>query len=404
MVDVGSPLPANLPGSADIAMAGLALASIAYLGLALWRASRYGLRESARRALLPPITVLKPVCGAEPELYRCLRSFCLQDYPAFQLIFGVRDAADPAVAAIERLIAEFPDRDLTLVVDARIHGSNLKVSNLVNMYRAAKHDVIVVSDSDVIVGPDCLAQLVGPLADARVGAVTSLYKGAPLAGLASQLGALYINDWFLSSAIVDAGMREVAYCFGPLTAIRRAALEAAGGFGRLAFHLADDFLLGRRIAASGYRVLLSTCIVDVVVAETVRSLFPHELRWARTVRTLKPLEHALSLVTHPLPVLLLLFAFSPTIWAAGMIALALGLRIALHCVMALRFSSDRTIRPWLVPIRECLCFAVWVASLLGSGVRWREQRFAIGPGGTLVPRELLGTPGAPWRKRAAEAA
>src|SRR5579864_3909845 len=404
MLSMVWPLPADLPGSADIVMAGLALASIAYLSLALWRAGSYVRREGADGAFLPPLTVLKPVCGAEPELYRCLRSFCLQDYPALQLIFGVRDADDPAVAVIERLIAEFPDRDLTLVVDARIHGSNLKVSNLVNMYRAAKHEVIVVSDSDVIVERDCLAQLVAPLGDAGVGAVTSLYKGAPLAGIASQLGALYINDWFLSSAIVDAGMRDVAYCFGPLTAIRRKALDAAGGFDRLAFHLADDFLLGRRIAAAGYRVLLSDYVVDVVVAETVRSLFPHELRWARTVRTLKPVEHALSLVTHPLPLLLLLFALSPTVWAAGMIALALALRIALHCVMVRRFSSERTIRPWLVPIRECLCFAVWLASFLGSSVRWREQYFVIGPGGTLVPRELLGSPAAPLRKRAAEVA
>ena len=404
MLNVMWPLSADLPGSADIVMAGLALASIAYLSLALWRTGGYVLRRGAGGSFLPPVTVLKPVCGAEPELYRCLRSFCLQKYPAFQIIFGVRDAADPAVAVIERLIVEFPDLDLTLVVDARVHGSNLKVSNLVNMYRAAKHAMIVVSDSDVMIERDCLAQLVAPLADARVGAVTSLYKGAPLAGFASQLGALYINDWFLSSAMVDAGMRDIAYCFGPLTAIRREALDAAGGFSRLAFHLADDFLLGRRIAAQGYRVLLSDCIVDVVVAETVRSLLPHELRWARTVRTLKPLEHALSLATHPLPLLLLLFALDPTVWAGGMIALALALRIALHCVMARRFSSDGAIRPWLVPIRECLCFAVWVASFLGSSVRWREQRFAIGPGGTLVPRELLATPAAPLRKRAAEVA
>jgi ceramide glucosyltransferase len=382
----------------------LALASIAYLSLALWRAARYVPCVDTGGLSLPPLTILKPICGAEPELYRCLRSFCAQRYPQFQLVFGVRDAADPAIAIIERLIAEFPDRDLMLVVDGRVQGTNLKVSNLVNMHRAAKHDVIVVSDSDVIVDGDCLARLVAPLANNAVGAVTSLYKAAPLAGLASRLGELYINDWFLASAIVDAGMRDVAYCFGPLTAIRRTALDAAGGFGGLAFHLADDFLLGRRIAASGYRVILSDCIVDVVVAETFQSLFQHELRWARTVRTLKPLEHALSLVTHPLPLLLLLFAPSPTVWGASMIAFALALRVALHCVMARRFSPETAFRPWLMPIRECLCFAVWAASFFGRSIRWREQHFVIGPGGTLVPREILGTSVAHLRKRAAEAA
>ena len=391
-------------GSADFALVGLGFASIAYLSLALWRAAGFVLSQKVNGSFLPPVTVLKPVCGAEPELYRCLRSFCVQRYPEFQLILGVRDAGDPAIAIIKRLIAEFSDRDLMLVVDGQIHGSNLKVSNLVNMHRAAKHDVIVVSDSDVIVDGDCLAKLVAPLADGSVGAVTSLYKAAPLPGLDSGLGALYINDWFLASAIVDAGMRNVAYCFGPLTAIRRAARNAVGRFDRLAFHLADDFLLGRRIVASGYRVLLSNCVVDVVVAETFRSLFSHELRWARTVRTLKPLEHALSLVTHPLPPLLLLFAASPTLWAANLIALALLLRVALHCVMARRFSPGTAPRPWLVQIRECLCFAVWLASFLGSDIRWREQRFAIGPGGTLVPLGVLGPTAVPLRKRAAEAA
>jgi ceramide glucosyltransferase len=394
----------GMVGFADLVLAGLGFASVAYLSLALWRAAGFVQRRSAGASFLPPLTVLKPVCGAEPELSRCLRSFCVQSYPEYQVIFGVRDAGDPAIKVIKRLIAEFPERDLMLLVDGRIHGSNLKVSNLVNMYRAAKHDAIVVSDSDVIVDRDCLTKLVAPLEDGSVGAVTSLYKAAPLPGLASGLGALYINDWFLASAIVDAGMRDVAYCFGPLTAIRRAALYAAGGFDRLAFHLADDFLLGRRIVTSGYRVLLSDCIVDVVVAETLRSLFSHELRWARTVKTLKPLEHALSLVTHPLLPLLLLVAASPTLWAANLIALTLVLRVALHVVMARRFSPETALRPWLVPIRECLCFAVWAASFLGNGIRWREQRFAIGRDGTLVPLAALGTAAVPLRKRAAEVA
>lgn len=380
----------------------LAAAAIVYLLLALWRVSRYRPPDSGSAAELPAVSVLKPICGAEPELYRCLRSFCEQDYPALQLVFGVAAEDDPAIAVVERLMGEFGDRDLALVVDDRIHGTNLKVSNLINMYRVAKHSVLVVSDSDTLVRRDCLRRVVAPLADPAAGAVTCLYKAAALPGLASRLGALFINDWFLSSAIVDAGLRDVAYCFGPVTAVRRAALEAAGGFGRLAYHLADDFLLGRRIAAAGYRVRLSDVIVDTVVAESFASLFQHELRWARTVRTLKPAEHFLSVVTHPLPLLILLLLASPSMLDAAALAAAMGLRMALHVALGRRFHPGERLRPWLVPLRECLCFGIWAASFLGNSIRWRQRRFVIGRGGMLVPLPVAAR--ATLAKRAAEAA
>jgi ceramide glucosyltransferase len=386
--------------------AGLAIgsAAIAYLLLALRRVAAYRISPGPWPRALPPLTVLKPLCGAEPGLYECLRSFCEQDYPTLQLVFGVRDAADPAIAVVERLIAEFRHRDFRLVIDERVHGTNLKVSNLVNMYRAAKHDMIVVSDSDTLIPRDCLARVVAPLSDSRVGAVTCLYKAAPIGGLASTLGALFVNDWFLSSAMVDAGLRDVTYCFGPVTALRRVALEAAGGFGRLAFHLADDFLLGRRVAAAGYRVVLSDCIVDTVVAETFCSLFQHELRWARTVRTLKPAEHAFSVVTHALPLLLVLLLPSGTLLGIAVVVTALTLRLILHGLVIRRFCPGEPLRLWLVPIRECLCFAVWLASLLGRQIRWRQRRFVIAREGTLVPIEMATAPVPALRERATELA
>jgi ceramide glucosyltransferase len=369
----------------------LGLAAISYLLLALWRVWRYRVAPAGRApAALPPVTVLKPICGGEPGLYRCLKSFCTQDYPQLQLVFGVREADDPAIAVVERLIDEFPELDIALVVDRRQHGTNLKISNLINMYPAAKHDVIVVSDSDTLVSRDCLIRVVAPFADPATGAVTCLYKAAPLGNLASRLGALFINDWFLSSAIVDAGMREVAYCFGPVTAVRRAALEAAGGFGRLAFHLADDFLLGRRIAAAGYRVRLSDHVVDTIVAESFGSLFQHELRWARTVRTLKPSEHFLSVVTQPLPLLLLLLLPRLSPLGGAILGTAIGLRLMLHVLLAARFRSGEPLSLALVPVRECLCFVVWMASFFGNDIRWRQRRFAIGHGDLLADFAHLG--------------
>jgi ceramide glucosyltransferase len=374
-------------GVGELAGGVIAAASIVYLLLALWRVMRYRLPAGPSPGGLPPVTVLKPICGAEPGLYDCLRSFCEQDHPRTQLIFGLRDPADPAIPVIRRVIKKFPALDLALVIDPEIHGTNLKVSNLINMQRAAKHDIIVVSDSDTRIGRHDLCRVAARFDDERTGAVTCLYKAAPLGGMASRLGALFINDWVLSSAIVDAGLRDVAYCFGPLTAIRREALRQIGGFDRLASQLADDFLLGRLIAAKGWKVRLSECIVDTMVAESFGSLLRHELRWARTVKTTRPVEHFLSVVTEPLPLLLVLLLPNASLWGIAALALSMSLRAALHVVVQRRFRPGEALMPWLLPLRECLCFGVWAWSFLGRQVHWRQRRFAIGAGGRLIALE-----------------
>lgn len=376
----------------------LAAGSAAYLLLAMWRVatSRFETapEQPSAPAFLPPVTVLKPLCGAEPRLYECLRSFCEQDYPELQIVFGVGDSGDGAIPVVKRLIAEFPGRDLALVIDGGVHGSNLKVGNLVNMARLAKHDIIAVSDSDILVTRDCLARFVTPFADASIGAVTCLYKAAPSSGLASKLGALFINDWFLPSAMVDAGMRDVTYCFGPLSAVRRDALESIGGFTRLASQLADDFMMGHLIAASGYKVRLSHVVPSTVVAENFRSLFWHELRWARTVKTVKPGEYFLSVMMEPLPVVAALLLPYPFLGGWAVLAAVVMLRVALHCLLDARFRFDYPICPWLLPLREGMCFAVWVASYLGSDIRWRHRRFSIGSDGELIRLPMPAQPAA----------
>jgi ceramide glucosyltransferase len=364
---------------------GLVLAGLSagYLGLAVYRVLGWRAPPLCPHACRPPVTILKPLCGAEPELYACLRSFCEQDYPDLQVIFGVTDANDGAVPIVERLIAEFPGRDVSLVVDSTVHGANLKVGNLVNMARIAKHDVLVISDSDTRIGRDCIERVVAPLGDPGTGAVTCLYKGAPVPGFTSKLGALFINDWFLASAVVDARLREVTYCFGPVSAVRRDALDAIGGFAGLASHLADDFMMGRLIAEAGYRVRLADVIVDTVVAETWPSLFTHELRWARTVKAVKPGEHFLSGITEPLPLVVLLLLNQGVLGWSTITGLVV-LRMVLHMALRTRFDLGRP-APWLVPLRECLCFVVWVASFCGSNVRWRNRDYAIGAGGQIIP-------------------
>ncbi|HXP29570.1 MAG TPA: bacteriohopanetetrol glucosamine biosynthesis glycosyltransferase HpnI [Stellaceae bacterium] len=367
----------------------IAAASIGYLVTAIFVVARWRIPANPAIGHAPPVTVLKPLCGAEPKLYECLRSFCEQDYPELQVVFGVADASDGAIPVVRRLIAEFPERDLSLVIDGAQHGTNRKVSNLVNMDRGAKHDIVIVSDSDTCVGRDCVATVVAPFAEPATGAVTCLYRGASVGGVVSDMGALFINDWFLASAAVDAGMREVAYCFGPVTAVRRDALAAIGGFGALAGHLADDFLLGRLIDCAGYRVRLAAYLVDIVVAENVRSLIRHELRWARTVRTVKPGEHFLAGVMQPLPLIALLLLPHPGLGGGIVVAAAVLLRIVLHHLVRARFRIPAPPRPWLVPLRECLCFAIWAASFLGSTVRWRQCDFLIGRGGRLIPLHAM---------------
>ena len=188
----------------------------------------------------PPVTILKPLCGAEPETYACLRSFCDQEYPQFQIIFGVADAADPAVAVVRRLQREYPQLGLQLSIDRRQHGSNRKVSNLINMMPLVRHEILVLSDSDVCVRRDYLDRVIHPLRDGNVGIVTCAYQGRPRAGFWSLLGSLFINDWFVPSVRVAAFSGSRCFAFGATIAMRRDVLSHVGGFKSIANQLADD--------------------------------------------------------------------------------------------------------------------------------------------------------------------
>ena len=369
-----------------LAHAGLALAGIAYLLIALSVVQRSRLRaeNGTGPAFCPPATILKPLCGEEPGLYQCLRSFCLQDYPVYQIVFGIRDSDDKARAVVERLMAEFPHLDLTLVCDARIRGPNLKVSNLVNMMAACRHDIVVISDSDVLVDPRALAAAIAPLAESSVGAVTCLYAGTAMGGLAARLGAAYINDWFLPSALVDHALSGVDGCWGPLTAVRRTALADAGGLEALAGYLADDNRLGRLLRRAGWEVRLCRHVVHTMSSEaSLGELISHEMRWGRTVRTCRPSDHLLSLVTFPLPLLIALLAAAPTRWGAGLTILFVALRFVLHFAVRSRLPGPAKSSAWLLPLRELICFAVWAISLVGRRVTWRRRNYLITADGGL---------------------
>jgi ceramide glucosyltransferase len=366
-----------------------AMSSSAYLLIALWQVARY--KRSVAAAVAPTrlaVTVLKPLCGTEPRLAECLRSFCAAARPGFQLVFGVREADDPAIGVVEALRAEFPATDIALVVDPRLHGNNLKVSNLINMMAVARHDIIVVSDSDARIDPDGLDRLLAPFARPDVGAVTCLYRSSAARNLPSTLAGMFIDSWFLSSAVVDIGFWPVDYCYGPLSAVRREALDSIGGFAALADHLADDFMLGKRVARRGWQLALSDYVIDTVVAESWRSLLSHELRWARTVKTVRPSQHVMSLVMWGLPAAGLAF-FGPASIGAAAVGVPLALRLALHVLTRHRFRISARGPLWLVPVRELLCFAIWVASFASREVVWRDRRFRVSSSG------LMAAPGSP---------
>lgn len=359
----------------------LVLVSLAYSCVALFRVALFRLPEKPDGTFTPPVTLLKPVCGLEPEpaLFDCLRSFCEQDYPTYQVVFGVRDSNDPAVAVIERLLRELPHLDATLVIDARVYGANRKLSNLTNMFGAARHDILISADADGHVAPGYLRAVVAPFANPRVGAVTCLYRGRPLGGVWSFLGAAFINDWFLPSVLIALAMDKLRFLFGNTMAIRRDLLEEIGGFRGLTTYLADDYLIGRRVSELGFEVRLASCVVETVVSEPrLGKLFRHELRWGRTYRTVQPVGWYLSILTDT-TVLALLFLLtsggSPlALWLCGA---AIMLRLGLHAVVRRRFGMTGPDRLWLVPVRDLLSFAVRIASFFGRSLVWKNEHFVV---------------------------
>jgi ceramide glucosyltransferase len=364
------------------------LTSLGYTAVALWGVAAFARRRPQAGSIeRPPITVLKPICGLEPHLYDNLRSFFLQDYPNFQILFGVRDESDPAISVLERLMKEFPERATRLVVDPRVIGSNYKISNLANMLGQAHHDILVIADADCRVGPRYLADLAAAFADPKVGAVTCLYRGMPSGKrLPDRLGAMFVNEWFLPSVLVALSSAPLNYCFGATMAVRGGVLAQIGGIEALASYLADDFMLGRLVVDKGYRVALARHMVEITVAEpSLKALFSHELRWARTIRTVRPYSYAFSFVTDALPLSLLVgVATGLQDIGLGLIGAALVMRLLMHFVARAAFGTQGGVRPWLVPLRDVMTFAVRAASFVGRGVEWRQNRFSVQADGQLI--------------------
>jgi ceramide glucosyltransferase len=381
------PSPQSFATVFGTALAALAAGYTTLAGIALRRPAnpgRVGARQPGRETM-PAATILKPVCGAEHGLYERLRSFCEQRYPAFQIVFGVRDPDDPALDAVRRLQHEFPGLDLRIAADPSQHGTNGKVSNLINMMALTRHDYLVIADSDVQVPPDYLQRVIAPLTEEGVGIVTCPYRGVPRPGLWSLLGSMFVNEWFMPSVRVAALFGSRAFAFGATIALRRESLERIGGFAPLANRLADDYALGDLTRQQGLRTVLSELEVETSVDEGgLRDLLRHELRWLRTIRVVRPLGYALSGITFGLPVAILGTALARgTAGAVALLVVTAGARVMIDS--APRRSCSPLMQLWVIPLADLLAFALWCWSFATRQVQWRHTRFRVARDGTAQP-------------------
>jgi ceramide glucosyltransferase len=361
---------------------GLALA-----GLASFLQSRRRASELARPAdeYLPPVSILKPLKGVDPEIWESFCSHAEQDYPEFELIFGVSDANDPARDLVQRLKEKYPVRTIKLVVADRILGANVKVSTLAQMVREARYDVLLVNDSDIRVAADYLRQATAPLRDPQVGLVTCLYRGVAAGTLGSKLEALGIATDFapgvLSARLLEGGLR---FGLGSTLAFRRRELEAIGGFEAILDYLADDYELGRRIAATGKRVELAAATVATFLpAYTLGEFWRHQLRWWRTIRDARRWGYAGLLFTFGTPwAVLTVAAARGAAWAWVLFAATVAARLVSGLGTAVWALEDRGVAGnfLLLPLRDFITPVVWAAGLFGHRIHWRGDDFILKAG------------------------
>jgi ceramide glucosyltransferase len=366
------------------------VSSSAYYLICLWSAAaflRVGRTDKSVRPTeaLPPISILKPLKGTDPDIYASFRSHCVQDYPEYEIIFGVSDPADPAVASVEQLRREFPERRIQLVVCAEILGPNVKVSNLERMVQSARFEHLIVNDSDIRVEADYLQRIAAPLADTQVGMVTCLYRGAAAATAGSRLEALGISTDFCAGVLV-AQMLEGGLHFGlgSTLAFRRADLNRIGGFKSIVDFLADDYELGHRIASLGKRVVLSDLVVEThLPAYNWRGFLDHQMRWFRGVRDARRGGYIGLVSTFGIMwALIALATAGGALWSWSLLAGVLLLRIAMAVVVGKRVLRDGDVVGllWMLPVRDLIASAVWVVSFAGNTVTWRGDRFTLKDG------------------------
>jgi ceramide glucosyltransferase len=365
------------------------LPSLAYSLMTLSAVCAFFKREQRSGKISPPVSIIKPIKGLDAGSRQNLESFCLQDYPEFQIIFALHSPEDPCLPVIRQLIAAYPERDMDVVIDGTSHGANAKVSNLINAFPLARHDTIVIADSDISVAPDYLEKVTAHFSDPKTGLVTSLYRGANVHGAASAIEALGFSAEMVPNVIVAERLEGLSFALGASMAVRRKALESIGGFISLADYLADDYQLGNMIHRAGWRIVLSGDFVESVMQrESLADVLARQLRWCRTMRVSRPSGYLASGITHPFPALLLSIAvagFLPTFSAAALLYLVRG---SMLTFFSRSFIKDNLLPRylWLLPIRDALSTATWALAFLGNRVRWRGEIYTLKTDGKMARR------------------
>jgi ceramide glucosyltransferase len=370
----------------SIVAASLALCGVGFYALCVWSARRF-MRGGRKRGLTftPPVSILKPLRGVDPQMYESFRSHCVQDYPEYEIIFGVSEADDPAVEAVHRLMAEFPQCHIQLVVCPQELGNNRKLSNLVQMLPQAQYDHLLINDSDIYVTPDYLRRVMDPFKRPQVGMVTCPYRGIAANTLGSKLESIGISTDFIAGVLAARQIENgIHFALGSTLAITRPVLDAIGGLRPLVNYLADDFELGNRTSRAGFEVVLADVVVEThLPAYSFRGFFEHQLRWARSTRDSRRMGYIGLVLTFGLPWAILAVALSlGAWWSWGLLALALGLRCAVALQVGVGVVHDRSVSRhlWLLPLRDLIAFGVWFWSFADNKVRWRGDIFVLEDG------------------------
>ena len=336
--------------------------------------------SSQRLDFVPPVSILKPIRGLDRETYKNYSSFCVQDYPEFEILFCVSDERDPAVPVIKRLIADFPQRSIRLLMAAEEIGVSDKVNKLCRMARESRHDIVVVSDSDVRVDPGFLREVVNPFFDPQVGGVTCLYRGLTDGSFAADLEALGNSADFAPGVLVARLFGGLDFMLGAVMVSTKKHLAEIGGFESLADYFCDDYELGNRIASHGYRVELSRFAVDIVYPhETLADAFRHQLRWNLSIRYSRPWGHFGLIFSNWFPWAVLVGVLAPWKAAVAYVIIALLFRTLMALSVGARGMRDRLVsgKLWLLPVRDVFAFLVWVTSFFAQRIHWRDRLFRV---------------------------
>ena len=373
----------------QVTLIGCTLAANAYYLLSIVAGFRFfSIPKAHEGGHSLPVTIMVPLYGADLEAYENYARFCRQDYPEYQIVFGVRDSRDSSVPIVEKLIADFPDRDIALVISDNTIGQNLKVSNLQNMLARVKHEQIVIVDSDIRVGRDYLRKVLAPLSDPRVGLVTCLYRAAETPDFAAKLEAVGITAEFTAGVLMAWMLEGVKFALGSTMATTRTRLEAIGGFHALADYLADDFMLGNLIDRDGYEVRLSHHVVETAMQPSgFAGMMRHQMRWARSTRISRPMGYLGLLLTYGTALALLNVAVDrASMFSVALFASTLVIRLTMGWVIGVHWLGDRILGKyfWLVPARDLLSFLIWCLSWVGTRVEWRGRVFEVARDGKMI--------------------